>query len=131
MGGRQVPHSRTLPIGPNIRYFIDAEDVLRRENDIGVWLSLVERSVRDAEVAGSSPVTPIFLLCPCSLHPRTPDCRTSSRSQVADRSVRARWFLLEGDALGEALRGAVVAQVDERAVREADWAVFPTNAKWH
>ncbi len=26
----------------------------------GVWLSLVERSVRDREVAGSNPVTPIF-----------------------------------------------------------------------
>ena len=25
----------------------------------GVWLSLVERCVRDAEVAGSNPVTPI------------------------------------------------------------------------
>ena len=30
---------------------------------IGVWLSLVERYVRDVEVAGSNPVTPIFL-CP-------------------------------------------------------------------
>ena len=29
---------------------------------IGVWLSLVERYVRDVEVAGSNPVTPIFLL---------------------------------------------------------------------
>ena len=28
---------------------------------IGVWLSLVERYVRDVEVAGSNPVTPIFL----------------------------------------------------------------------
>ena len=27
---------------------------------IGVWLSLVERYVRDVEVAGSNPVTPIF-----------------------------------------------------------------------
>ena len=26
----------------------------------GVWLSLVERYVRDVEVAGSNPVTPIF-----------------------------------------------------------------------
>ena len=26
---------------------------------IGVWLSLVERYVRDVEVAGSNPVTPI------------------------------------------------------------------------
>ncbi len=30
-----------------------------RIDDDGVWLSLVERSVRDAEVAGSNPVTPI------------------------------------------------------------------------
>ena len=29
-------------------------------NFIGVWLSLVERYVRDVEVAGSNPVTPIF-----------------------------------------------------------------------
>ena len=29
---------------------------------IEVWLSLVERCVRDAEVAGSNPVTSIFLL---------------------------------------------------------------------
>ena len=29
---------------------------------IGVWLSLVERYVRDVEVAGSNPVTPIFYL---------------------------------------------------------------------
>ena len=29
---------------------------------IGVWLSLVERYVRDVEVAGSNPVTPIFVL---------------------------------------------------------------------
>ena len=28
---------------------------------IGVWLSLVERYVRDVEAAGSNPVTPIFL----------------------------------------------------------------------
>ena len=28
--------------------------------DDGVWLSLVERYVRDVEVAGSNPVTPIF-----------------------------------------------------------------------
>ena len=28
---------------------------------IGVWLSLVERYVRDVEVAGSNPVTPIFV----------------------------------------------------------------------
>ena len=27
---------------------------------IGVWLSLVERYVRDVEVAGSNPVTPIW-----------------------------------------------------------------------
>ena len=27
---------------------------------IGVWLSLVERYVRDVEAAGSNPVTPIF-----------------------------------------------------------------------
>ena len=36
----------------------------------GVWLSLVERSVRDAEVAGSNPVTPITSSNPSSLvHP--------------------------------------------------------------
>ncbi len=29
---------------------------------IGVWLSLVERYVRDVEAAGSNPVTPIFSL---------------------------------------------------------------------
>ena len=28
---------------------------------IGVWLSLVERYVRDVEAAGSNPVTPIFV----------------------------------------------------------------------
>ena len=28
---------------------------------IGAWLSLVERPVRDREVAGSNPVAPIFL----------------------------------------------------------------------
>ena len=29
------------------------------KNNIGVWLSLVERYVRDVEAAGSNPVTPI------------------------------------------------------------------------
>ena len=28
---------------------------------IGVWLSLVERYVRDVEAAGSNPVTPMFM----------------------------------------------------------------------
>ena len=28
------------------------------KNNIGVWLSLVERYVRDVEAAGSNPVTP-------------------------------------------------------------------------
>ena len=32
----------------------------------GVWLSLVERYVRDVEVAGSNPVTPIFKKIPQS-----------------------------------------------------------------
>ncbi len=27
---------------------------------VGMWLSLVERSVRDGEVGGSNPLTPIF-----------------------------------------------------------------------
>ena len=31
------------------------------EKAIDAWLSLVERCVRDAEVAGSNPVAPIFL----------------------------------------------------------------------
>jgi hypothetical protein len=31
-----------------------------------VWLSLVERCVRDAEVAGSNPVTPISLHSHCN-----------------------------------------------------------------
>ena len=30
--------------------------VLRKKNEIDAWLSLVERCVRDAEVAGSNPV---------------------------------------------------------------------------
>jgi hypothetical protein len=30
---------------------------------VGVWLSLVERFVRDEEVAGSNPVTPTILSC--------------------------------------------------------------------
>ena len=36
-------------------------DVLKRTSNIfGVWLSLVERYVRDVEVASSNLVTPIF-----------------------------------------------------------------------
>ena len=35
------------------------ERVKELNND--AWLSLVERCVRDAEVAGSNPVAPIFL----------------------------------------------------------------------
>ena len=31
----------------------------------GVWLSLVERYVRDVEAAGSNPVTPIKMSCFC------------------------------------------------------------------
>ena len=31
-----------------------------KQLDNGVWLSLVERYVRDVEAAGSNPVTPIF-----------------------------------------------------------------------
>ena len=41
-------------------------DYFKMKNRIGVWLSLVERYVRDVEVAGSNPVTPIFL---CSILP--------------------------------------------------------------
>jgi hypothetical protein len=33
-------------------------DKMKRPNIIGAWLSLVERCVRDAEVAGSNPVAP-------------------------------------------------------------------------
>ena len=32
----------------------------QNHNQIGAWLSLVERCVRDAEVAGSNPVAPTF-----------------------------------------------------------------------
>ena len=39
----------------------------RRHDKIGTWLSLVERCVRDAEVAGSNPVVPIKFSYP----PRT------------------------------------------------------------
>ncbi len=35
--------------------------VTRKISYYGAWLSLVERSVRDAEVAGSNPVAPILL----------------------------------------------------------------------
>ena len=31
-------------------------------NSIGAWLSLVERSVRDAEVGGSNPLAPTMML---------------------------------------------------------------------
>ncbi len=34
--------------------------------DCGVWLSLVEHTVRDREVAGSNPVTPIEHIVPCA-----------------------------------------------------------------
>ena len=34
-------------------------DELKKTRTIGAWLSLVERCVRDAEVAGSNPVAPI------------------------------------------------------------------------
>ena len=36
-----------------------ADDLYLSSSFIGVWLSLVERYVRDVEVAGSNPVTPI------------------------------------------------------------------------
>ena len=44
---------------PDGRFLIFPE---RKLLQIGVWLSLVERYVRDVEAAGSNPVTPIFLL---------------------------------------------------------------------
>ena len=34
----------------------------------GVWLSLVERCVRDAEAGGSNPLTPTSPFCPIRLH---------------------------------------------------------------
>lgn len=34
--------------------------------DVGMWLSLVERLVRDEEVAGSNPVIPTILSPPLS-----------------------------------------------------------------
>ena len=44
----------------------DSDSVSRGSSPLsvafGVWLSLVERYVRDVEAAGSNPVTPIFLL---------------------------------------------------------------------
>ena len=39
----------------------------QHRTNIEVWLSLVERCVRDAEVAGSNPVTSIFLLLKISV----------------------------------------------------------------
>ena len=40
---------------------------LIKDGFYGVWLSLVERSVRDAEVAGSNPVTPTKIIkTPCN-----------------------------------------------------------------
>ncbi len=42
---------------------MDCDNIIWRDKrriKIGVWLSLVERYVRDVEVAGSNPVTPTF-----------------------------------------------------------------------
>ena len=43
----------------------DSDSVSRGSSPLsvvtGVWLSLVERYVRDVEAAGSNPVTPIFV----------------------------------------------------------------------
>ena len=38
------------------------ENIYRVEH--GLWLSLVERCVRDAEVVGSNPTSPTIFLCP-------------------------------------------------------------------
>ena len=47
----------------NAMYLYIIINVARQHRtNIEVWLSLVERCVRDAEVAGSNPVTSIFLL---------------------------------------------------------------------
>ena len=40
-------------------------DIIHNIIIYGAWLSLVERCVRDAEVAGSNPVAPIFLITVC------------------------------------------------------------------
>ncbi len=37
--------------------------ILYRQSFFGVWLSLVERFVRDEEVVGSNPVTPTVSVC--------------------------------------------------------------------
>ena len=52
---RQLPHK--IPQTRNFR-----EIWIIKKLNIEAWLSLVERCVRDAEVAGSNPVTSIFLL---------------------------------------------------------------------
>lgn len=41
-------------------YIIAHVDARTVREVIGAWLSLVERPVRDREVAGSNPVAPIF-----------------------------------------------------------------------
>ena len=45
-----------------IRFSLDNQSVFIYyfNVDIGAWLSLVERYVRDVEVVGSNPVAPIF-----------------------------------------------------------------------
>ena len=43
--------------------------VVKYQKSFEAWLSLVERCVRDAEVAGSNPVAPIYLIKSSRLTP--------------------------------------------------------------
>ena len=49
----------TLLVGGSSPFSVAGNLQLQVPYFIGVWLSLVERYVRDVEVAGSNPVTPM------------------------------------------------------------------------
>ena len=67
----------------------------------GVWLSLVERSVRDREVAGSNPVTPtlgryesIFLFCYVMEYIHQKNEIVSRRKSLAQKDNKCNEYLI-------------------------------------
>jgi hypothetical protein len=65
MGVRSVPKRRSQPLEDD-RINVEKELWAKIRTDgsfLGAWLSLVERFVRDEEVAGSNPVAPTISRC--------------------------------------------------------------------
>lgn len=62
---------------------------------IGVWLSLVERNVRDVEAASSNLVTPTIF----SLHESDDEARLTEYLRIQNAAERHAFFLYIGNSI--------------------------------